>query len=281
MRVFAAAAEAVRTGRRAVMATVIDVGGSTPRSTSARMLVFDDGEIVGTIGGGAVEHRVISAALECMAVGKSRRWSADLTRDLGMCCGGRMEVYLEPLMPREPFVVFGAGHVAHALVPFLCALDFDVVVVDSRDDLNTAERFPTARRVHDDGRAYAAEIAEDEDAYWLIVTHDHGLDQDILELLLPKACAWLGMIGSKAKVARFLVRLMGAGVDQALFQKLSAPVGLDVGAETPAEIAVAIAAEVVRVRRQSHTQPVPLSEHALEARGGDGRAVPPRLRERR
>ena len=189
-----------------------------------------------------------------------------------------MEVYVEPLMPREPFVIFGAGHVAQALVPFLTALDFDVTVVDGRDELNHEGRFPGVQRVLDDGRTFAAELAPDDDAYWLIVTHDHALDQDILEALLPKGCAWLGMIGSRAKVARFFVRLLAAGMDQALFQKLSAPVGLDVGAETPTEIAVAIAAEVVKVRRLSHGEPVPLSQHVLDARGGDGRAVPPRLR---
>ncbi|TNE86772.1 MAG: xanthine dehydrogenase accessory protein XdhC [Deltaproteobacteria bacterium] len=279
MRVFAAAAQAIRTGRRAALATVTDVGGSTPRSSSARMLVYEDGEIVGTIGGGAVEHQVIAAAIECIRVGRPTKWSAHLTRDLGMCCGGRMEVYLEPLMPREPFVMFGAGHVAHALAPMLDALDFDVIVVDGRDELNTAERFPKAQRVLEDGRGYAASLPDDDDAYRLVVTHDHALDQDLVEAMLSKRCAWLGMIGSRGKVARFLVRYLAAGVDQSLFQNLSAPVGLDLGAETPAEIAVAIAAEVVAVRRRSVAPAIAMSKHPLEARGGDGTATPPRLRE--
>ncbi len=117
MNVFAAAAEAWRTGRRAAFVTVIGVGGSTPRSSGARMLVHADGTIVGTIGGGAIEHRVIDQALEAIRRGRPERLEADLTRDLGMCCGGRMEVYVEPLQVRVPMVVFGAGHVAVAATP--------------------------------------------------------------------------------------------------------------------------------------------------------------------
>jgi xanthine dehydrogenase accessory factor len=174
-------------------------------------------------------------------------------------------------------VVFGAGHVAHALVPLLQTLDFDLTVVDDRDELLTAERFPGVRRELRPCDEVADELADDPRAAWLIVTHDHALDQRLVEALLPKQCAWLGMIGSKAKVARFLVRLRAAGVDEALFRKLCAPVGLDLGAETPAEIAVSIAAELVRVRRGCNRVPRPLSEVPLAARGGDGTALAPAL----
>jgi xanthine dehydrogenase accessory factor len=275
MNVFAAAAEAWRTGRPAAFATVIGVGGSTPRSTGARMLVYEDGQIVGTIGGGEVEHRVILAAQQAISSGRAERFTAHLTRDLGMCCGGLMEVYIEPLQIRSPLVVFGAGHVAVAVAPLLQALDFDVTVVDDREDLNTAERFPGCTRHTGDPRAFAAQLAPNDAAHWLIVTHDHKLDQDLGETLLPKSCAWIGMIGSRAKVARFLIRYRAAGIPEALYAKLSAPVGLDIGAETPAEIGVAIAAELVRVRRHADRTPIPLSQIPLPARGPDGVACPP------
>jgi xanthine/CO dehydrogenase XdhC/CoxF family maturation factor len=113
------------------------------------------------------------------------------------------------------------------------------------------------------------------DAHWLVVTHDHRLDQELAEILLPKTCAWIGMIGSRGKISRFLVRFRAAGMDPALFRKLCGPVGLDLGAETPAEIAVAIAAELVRVRRRADRPPMPLSTIPLDARGGDGAARPP------
>src|SRR5687768_12649824 len=275
MNVFAAAAEAWRTGRRAAFATVSSVGGSTPRSAGARMLVHADGTLVGTIGGGALEHRIVEVALEVMRTGRPEKFEAHLVRDLGMCCGGKVEVYVEPLQVRVPLVMFGAGHVAHATAPLLRALDFDVTVVDEREELATPERFPGCTLVVEDARAWARRLPEDADAHYLVVTHDHQLDQDLVEALLPRPCAWIGMIGSRGKVARFLVRFRAAGLDEALFSRLSAPVGLDIGAETPAEIAVSIAGELVRVRRHADRPPVPLSAIPIDARGGDGTATPP------
>jgi xanthine dehydrogenase accessory factor len=275
MNVFAAAAEAWRTGRRAALATVIESGGSTPRQGGARMLVYADGGTVGTIGGGALEYEVCARAVRVATTGRPERYTAHLVADLGMCCGGRVELYIEPLHARTPFVMFGAGHVAAAVAPLLVSLDFDVQVIDARDDLCREERFPGCTVHTTDPRRYAAAMPDDPAACWLIVTHDHALDQDLVETLLPKSFAWLGMIGSRGKVARFLVRLRASGMDPGLFSRLSAPVGLDLGAETPAEIAVAIAAELVRLRRAPDRDAAPLSERALEVRGGDGKAKAP------
>jgi xanthine dehydrogenase accessory factor len=277
VNVLAAAADACRTGRRAALTTVIAVGGSAPRASGARMLVYVDGSSLGTIGGGELERRVVEVAVEAIAAGRPVRFLAHLTRDLGMCCGGEVEVYVEPLQVHEPLVIFGAGHVAQATAPVLCALDFDVTVVDDRDDFATPERFPGCAVHVGDPLAHASRITGSTQAYWLIVTHDHRLDQDLVEVLLPKPCAWLGMIGSRAKVAKFLIRLRAAGMDPVLFRKLCAPVGLDLGAETPAEIGVAIAAELVRVRRGTTREPSPLSAIPLPARGGDGIATAPAL----
>lgn len=270
MNVFEAAADAWRTGRRAALATVIAKEGSAPRSAGARMLVYEDGGIVGTIGGGELERRVIVRAIEVIAAGQPDRMQVHLTRDLGMCCGGQMEVYVEPLSVREPFVVYGAGHVARALAPLLVALDFAVTIVDERDDYATADRFPGCDVRAQDPIAHAMASPGGPDAWILIVTHDHGLDQALCETLLPKTSAWIGMIGSRAKVAKFAIRLRGAGMSEAELGRLCAPVGLDVGAETPAEIAVSIAAEIVRVRRGVDRPAVPLSAIPLPARGGDG-----------
>ncbi len=244
------------------------------------MLVYQDGSSVGTIGGGEVEHRVVAAAQKAIETGHAERFKVHLTRDLGMCCGGLMEIYIEPLQIRVPFVIFGAGHIAAATVPLLTALDFDVTVVDERDELATTARFPGCTLHIGDPRAFAEALPENDAAHWLIVTHDHKLDQDLGEALLPKACAWIGMIGSRAKIAKFFIRYRAAGLDERLFLKLSAPVGLDIGAETPAEIAVAIAAELIRVRRGTDRAPIPLSQIPLPARGDDGKATPPAWKEK-
>ncbi len=272
MDVLAAAVEAVANGRRAALVIVITSRGSTPREPGSRMVVFADGSSLGTIGGGSFEHAVTQSALDAIRSGRPQHYAAHLTRDLGMCCGGEMAVHIEPLIPKDPLVMYGAGHVAHALLPVLEALDFAVTVVDDRDELNTSERFPTADRVLSDPRAHAASLSSDPRRYVLIVTHDHALDQDLCETLLPLQHQWIGMIGSRAKVAKFFVRLRAAGVDEALFQKLCAPVGLAIGAETPSEIAVSIAGELVRVRRGVDGPSEPLSRNPIPARGGDGRA---------
>ncbi len=247
-------------GRASALCTVIGVRGSAPRHGEARMLVYEDGAIVGTVGGGRWEHIVCEQALLALESGQPRRYSAHLTRDLGMCCGGAMEVYIEPLSTQHVLHVFGAGHVAAALHPIVQALGFQVLVYDDRDELLTEQRFPGAQRVDGDPLRHLPELGARD--YALIVTHDHLLDQRLLEALIPHPFGWLGMIGSRAKVVKFFIRLRAAGVDEALFQRVSAPVGLDLGAETPEEIAVSIAAELVRARRGCQRPPDPLSSAA-------------------
>ena len=189
-----------------------------------------------------------------------------------------MEAYIEPLELREHLVIHGAGHVGTATARLAAVAGFEVTVVDERDEWADASRFPAEVTVQArDPRRILSELPYGPRAMHLIVTHDHGLDQDLVQALLPRPLAWLGMIGSRAKVAKFFVRLRAAGMDPLLFRRLSAPVGLDIGAETPEEIAISILAELVRVRRGSHRPTLPLSSEPLAARGGDGRAVPPAL----
>jgi len=239
------------------------------------MLVYADGTIVGTVGGGALEYETIEVGLEVIAEGRAQRLSVHLTRDLGMCCGGAMEVYVEPVLSVDRVHIFGAGHVGKAAADVLAELDFEVRVYDEREDWLTPERFPRSERILGDPTRTAPDL-EPEDMV-IILTHSHALDQSLLECLIPQPFRYLGMIGSEAKVAKFFIRLRAAGVEESLFQRVSAPIGLDIGAETPEEIAVAIAAELIRVRRQHGAVPGPLSEKPLPARGGNGKATPPGL----
>ena len=224
-----------------------------------------------------MEHTAIQMALECIATGNTRREMIHLTRDLGMCCGGQVEIYVEPIQKKQTAIVFGAGHIAQATAPLLHALDFHVTIVDERDEFASVDRFPNANLHQGCPLTYAQQVTDSENTFLLVTTHEHRLDQDLVEVLLPKHFAWLGLIGSRAKVAKFLIRYRAAGLDEALFRKLSAPVGLSLGAQTPSEIAISIAAEVVRVRRKHRDTPVSLSEIALPARGHDGKACPPGL----
>lgn len=272
--------EAAEAGETVALATVVGVDGSAPRATGARMVVWRDGRTFGTVGGGNFEHRVTAVAVEVLQEGRPRRYTVHLTRDLGMCCGGAMDVYVEPLVPVERLIVYGAGHVARPTAEIAALLGFEVTVVDERDELCTAERFPQATLVCGDPVAHAATLETNDRTYIFVTTHDHALDQRLLESLIDRPWAWLGLIGSRAKVAKFFVRLRAAGVDEGLFARVSAPVGLDIGAETPAEIATAVAAELVRVRRGAVQVPRSMAEVPLPARGGDGVARPPGMTRR-
>lgn len=189
-----------------------------------------------------------------------------------------MEAFVEPLRRQDQLVIHGAGHVGAATARLAAELGFAVTVVDERPEWLDPSRLPPgARLVLADPRRALDTLPSGPQAWHLVLTHSHQLDQDLVELLLPRPLAWLGLIGSRTKVARFLLRYRAAGMDPALFARLSAPVGLDIGAETPEEIAVSIVAELVRARRGVTRPPLPLSEIPLPARGGDGRAHPAAL----
>ncbi len=268
MEVLQAAVREMEAGRAAVLVTVLASEGSAPRGAGARMLVRADGSTVGTIGGGSVEHRVRAQALDVLGTGVPRRLAVDLAGDMGMACGGRMELFLDPLAGRPRMLVFGAGHVARATAPLLVALGFRVTIVDERPDQATAERFPGCELVvATPGEAIEA-LCFDRDTWILVATHGHAHDTLVVERTVGRPWAWLGCIGSRAKVAVLHADLLAAGADPARVERISAPVGLDIGAETPEEIAVAIAAEVVRRRRGCTRTPLPLSAPPRPVREG-------------
>jgi xanthine dehydrogenase accessory factor len=240
-----------RDGQPCALATVVRTSGSTPRKAAARMLVLADGKIIGTIGGGRVEKEVTDAAVALLAEGlgaRPRLLKYHLTHELAMCCGGEMEVFVEPLVPEPPLVICGAGHVARALVPVARSIGFSPIVVDDLDELPP---IPDAASIVDsfDVRDWK-EVPLDEHTFVVIVTRDHAQDQALLEQLITRDLAYLGLIGSKRKIEMFKQRLELRGVDRARWDKVHAPIGLDIGAQTPEEIAIAIAAQLIQIRAQ-------------------------------
>jgi xanthine dehydrogenase accessory factor len=245
-------------GTPCVLATVVRTAGSTPRKAAARMIVVGDGRIVGTIGGGRIEKEVVDAARALLAEGHSacaRLLRYHLTHELAMCCGGEMEVFVEPLIPAPSLIVCGGGHVAHALVPLAKMVGFAPIVVEEVEEMATPERFPDAARIVDsfDPRDWK-DLPVDDESYVVIVTRDHAQDQVLLEHFLGRELAYLGLIGSRRKIEVFKGRLNARGVEMQRFEKVHAPIGLDIGAETPEEIAVAIVAELIQARAARHTR---------------------------
>jgi xanthine dehydrogenase accessory factor len=260
MEVLEAALKAMKDGRPAALVTVVETQGSAPREAGARMLVYADGSGVGTIGGGAVEYEAQNRAMAAIEAGTPQRFTPNLAQDLGMACGGSMDIFIEPLVRPPQLIMFGAGHVAHEVAPVALRLGFQVTVVDARPEQATSARFPGCKLRVEAPKDAADGLRCGPDTWVLIVTHGHAQDLDVLRALVDQPTAWLGAIASKRKVAKFFAKLLEEGVPQAQLDRVSSPVGLDIGAQTPAEIAISVAAEWVRVRHGHVRPPVPLSE---------------------
>jgi xanthine dehydrogenase accessory factor len=245
-----------REGRRGAVATIVNVRGSIPSFRTAKMLVRDDGSIVGTIGGGCVEADVWQAAREVMESEKSRTLTFDLNQDpkydTGLVCGGTLEVFVEPVLPPALLYIFGAGHVAVNLCKIAADAGFDPIITDDRTSYATQERFPAAREVRvldfDDA---TRTLEPNETSYIVIVTRGHRDDMRILRWAVQSRARYIGMIGSKRKVIGIFNTLRNEGVPAHLFDRVHAPIGIDIGAVTPEEIAVAITAELIAIRRHA------------------------------
>lgn len=245
-----------REGRRGAVATIVNVRGSIPSFRTAKMLVRDDGSIVGTIGGGCVEADVWQAAREVMESEKPRTLSFNLNQDpkydTGLVCGGTLDIFIEPILPPALLYIFGAGHVALNVCQTAAKAGFDVIVTDDRSSYATQERFPAAREVHvlefDEAMK---KLDPNESSYIVIVTRGHRDDMKILRWAVQTRARYVGMIGSKRKVIAIAKALQEEGLAAELFDRVHAPIGIDIGAVTPEEIAVAITAELIAFRRRS------------------------------
>jgi xanthine dehydrogenase accessory factor len=251
--VFTAVTEALERGEPAALVTIVSTTGSTPQRVGAKMLVYADGRLVGTIGGGCYENDAFWKAREAI---KSRRpqlvhyeLSDDFAEESGLICGGQMDVYIEPIEPSPELYVIGAGHVGLHLARLAHEVGFRVHVVDDREKFANPERFPFAAEVvAEDIPAWLERTALPPHAHVVVVTRGHTNDFSALRLLAPRDLRYLGLIGSRAKVARIYDALVAEGVPASLLQRVHAPIGLDIGAVTPQEIAVSILAELIAVK---------------------------------
>ena len=242
-------------GRRGAVATIVNVRGSIPSFETAKMLVRDDGSIAGTIGGGCVEAEVWRAAREVMESEKPRTLTFNLNEspkyDTGLTCGGTLDIFIEPILPPALLYIFGAGHVALSLYRTAGSAGFDVIVVDDRANYANRERFPEAKEVvAEDFDKAMARLSPGETSYIVIVTRGHKDDMRVLRWAVQTQARYVGMIGSKRKAISIFRELVSEGVAEQLFERVHAPVGLDIGAITPEEIAVAITAELIAARRR-------------------------------
>src|SRR5688572_12709852 len=233
------------------------------------MLVFADGRTVGTIGGGCYENEAIGKARQAIADGRTAilhfELNDDFAQENGLICGGRMDVHVDPLLPDPPLYIVGAGHVGHQLARIATDAGFRLHVVDDREKFANTERFPAAEVIVESipGWLHRAEIPSS--AFVVVVTRGHQHDLDAMRALAARDLRYLGLIGSRAKVARIYSALLGEGLPTECLERIHAPIGFDIGAVTPAEIAVSILAELIAVRRGAPTAGLSMKRVNLSA----------------
>jgi xanthine dehydrogenase accessory factor len=243
-------------GRKCALATIVEARGSIPSYESAKLLVRDDGSMTGTIGGGCVEAEVWTAAREVIETEKPKRLAFNLGQDAaydnGLICGGQIEVFVEPVLPLPRAFIFGAGHISKSLSKVANLAGFTTVIVDDRDIFASRERFPEAEAVHaGEYEQVIPTLPINETSYVIIVTRGHRDDMRVLKLAISTPARYIAMIGSKRKVLNVVRELGKEGIPREAFDRLHAPMGLDIGAISPEEIAVSVAAEMIAVRRNA------------------------------
>jgi xanthine dehydrogenase accessory factor len=244
-----------RAGERGALATIVHTNGSIPSYESSRMLVRDDGSILGTIGGGCVEAEVWAAAKEVIEAEQPRKMTFNLNQDAaydaGLICGGTLEIFVEPILPQPLLYIFGGGHISSAVARIASAAGFSIHVADDREAFSNTERFPMAEKLYTTYEDAFTKIVPNASSYLLIVTRGHRDDMRVLAWAVRTDARYIGMIGSKRKVLSVYKALEKEGYSPEEFERVHAPVGLDIGALTPEEIAVSITAELIAVRRNA------------------------------
>ena len=251
--VFSALNDALQRGEEVALVTIVASTGSTPQRVGAKMLVYADGRTVGTIGGGCYENESFWKAREAIRSHTPVTMKFDLNDDFaqetGLVCGGQMEVFIEPVEPSPELYVFGAGHVGYFVAKMGHEVGFRVHVIDDREKFANTERFGDGIEVVvDDIPAWLAAHQLPPTSYAVIVTRGHTHDLDAMRALSARQLRYLGLIGSKAKVKRIFDALLEEGVLAEALRAIHAPIGLDIGAITPQEIAVSIVAELIAVK---------------------------------
>jgi xanthine dehydrogenase accessory factor len=243
-----------RLGQKCALATIVQVRGSIPSYESAKLLVREDGSIMGTVGGGCVEGEVWAAAREVIDTEKPKHLTFSLGQDAaydnGLICGGQLNIFVEPVIPQPRAYIFGGGHVSKSISKVATLAGFATVIVDDREAFANKERFPEAEETYaEEYESVFAKLEVTSSSYLIIVTRGHRDDMRVLRWAVGTPARYIAMIGSKRKTISVIHELENEGFDRAAFEKIFAPMGLEIGAESPEEIAVSVVAEMIAVRR--------------------------------
>ena len=245
-------------GQKCAVATIVQVNGSIPSFESAKILVREDGSFMGTVGGGCVEADVWNAAREVIETEKPRHLSFSLGQDAaydeGLICGGQLNIFVEPVIPQPRAFIFGGGHVSKGISKIATLAGFSTSIIDNREAFANAERFPEAEATYaEEYEDVFPKLPVNSSSYIIIVTRGHRDDMRVLRWAVSTPAKYIAMIGSKRKTISVVHELEKEGIPRESFDKVFAPMGLEIGAEMPEEIAISVVAEMIAVRRAPDT----------------------------
>lgn len=278
--IYEAIAEAVRRREAVALATIVQTRGSTPRQVGTKMLIRPDGTSTGTVGGGALEAAIIEAAQEALRQGKSRLVHYGLRadqheQDLGVC-GGDLDVFVDVIALQLTLLLIGAGHVAVPLGKLAHLLGFRIVVFDDRAEYANRDRFPQAEEVLVEDFETGLRALDITPNTWVVIaTRSHESDATALRAVIESPATYIGLLGSRRKVSLIFKALREEGVEEEQLARVYAPVGLDLGAETPEEIALSIMAEIIMLRQGGKGQPLSARKGTLKVPGTSEKVVCP------
>jgi xanthine dehydrogenase accessory factor len=243
-----------RLGQKCALATIVQVNGSIPSYESAKLLVREDGSMLGTIGGGCVEAEVWNAARDVIQSERPRHMNFTLGQDAaydnGLICGGQLSVFVEPVVPQPRLYIFGAGHISKSISKIANMAGFSTVIVDNREAFANRERFPESDEIFaEEYEEVFPKLPIRDTSYIVIVTRGHRDDMRVMRWAVGTNAKYIAMIGSKRKVIGVVKELEKEGIPRDAFERTFSPMGLDIGAITPEEIAVSIVAEMIAMRR--------------------------------
>jgi xanthine dehydrogenase accessory factor len=241
-------------GQKCALATIVQVNGSIPSYESAKLLVREDGSMLGTIGGGCVEAEVWNVAREVIETEKTRHLNFSLGQDAaydnGLICGGQLNVFVEPVVPQPRALIFGAGHISKSLSKIASMAGFATSIIDNRETFANRERFPEADEIFaEEYEDVFPKLAVNGSTYLIIVTRGHRDDMRVLRWAITTPARYIAMIGSKRKVIGVVKELEKEGIARHEFERVFGPMGFEIGAITPEEIAVSVVAEMIAMRR--------------------------------
>lgn len=247
-------AEIEKNGTPACLCTVIETSGSVPRKAGAKMIVYPDGTIEGTVGGGLVEKKVIEKALEQLAQNQPIIFSFDLVPEQGMTCGGMFQVYIEPVNSLKKLYIFGAGHIGRFLAPLAQSVGFLVTVIDDRQGITDFFAGKNINTLNMPYKQAFIQLSYDNETFICILTQSHTLDREVAAYCGNQPNAYLGIIGSKSKIAAMQTYLLeNKLLNQHQLNQIHWPIGIDIACVTPEEIAISILAQLIDVKNKLST----------------------------